>query len=320
MKGNFIVEQKEKKIVVLVPCYNEETTIEKVVKSFKKNLQEAIIYVFDNNSTDKTAEIAKKAGAIVCFEKKQGKGNVIRSMFENIEADCYILVDGDDTYDAESARKISDLVLKDKIDMVICDRLSSDYFAENKRAFHNFGNRLVRYSINKIFNSDIKDILTGYRAFSRRFVKTFPITSKNFEIETEMTIHAIFTDMKIKNIKTRYKDRPANSVSKLNTFKDGFKVIKTIINLFKNYKPLKFFSYLSLFLILIAAIFFFPSCLIPYIKTGVVEKIPTLIACGFIMMAALMSFFSGLILDSIMQKEKREFRLKILKETKTFKD
>ena len=241
-------------------------------------------------------------------------------MFERIEADCYILVDGDDTYDAGHAKEISDLVLLEKIDMVICDRLSSDYFKENKRAFHNFGNRLVRYSINKIFNSEIKDILTGYRAFSRRFVKTLPITSKNFEIETEMTIHAIFTDMRIKNIKTKYKNRPKNSVSKLNTFKDGFKVIKTIINLFKNYKPLKFFSFLSLFLIFVASIFFFPFCFIPYIKTGVVEKIPTLIACGFIFMAALMSFFSGLVLDSIMQKEKREFRLKILKETEPFKD
>ncbi len=314
------MNELNQKIAVLVPCYNEESTIKKVVEDFKIYLPNAKIYVFDNNSTDKTSEIAKNAGAIVYFEKRQGKGNVIRTMFERIEADCYILVDGDDTYDASRAKEISEMVLNDNVDMVICDRLSSDYFTENKRPFHNFGNKLVRYSINKIFKSNIKDILTGYRAFSRRFVKTFPITSKNFEIETEMTIHAIFTDMRIENITAKYKDRPSNSVYKLNTFTDGFKVILKMINLFKNYKPLKFFSCLCVFLILLASIFFFPFCLIPYLKTGVVEKIPTLIACGFLVMAALMSFFSGLILDSIMQKEKRESILKVLKETKSFKD
>lgn len=314
------MNELNQKIAVLIPCYNEESTIKKVVEDFKKYIPYARIYVFDNNSTDKTSEIAKKAGATVYFEKKQGKGNVIKTMFERIDADCYILVDGDDTYDASRAEEIANMVLLDNVDMVICDRLSSDYFTENKRLFHNFGNKLVRYSINKIFKSNIKDILTGYRAFSRRFVKTFPITSKNFEIETEMTIHAIFTDMRIENITAKYKDRPSNSVSKLNTFTDGFKVILKILNLFKNYKPLKFFSYLCVFFIIIASIFFFPFCFIPYLKTGIVEKFPTLIACGFLVIAALMSLFSGLILDSIMQKEKRESILKVLKETKSFKN
>ena len=299
-------------IAVLIPCYNEETTVANVVRDFKKQLPDAKIYVFDNDSTDNTADIAKKAGAIVRFEKNKGKGNVIKTMFETVDARCYILVDGDDTYKADSAQIVADMVLREKIDMVICDRLSSSYFKENKRPFHNVGNKLVRCSINKIFKSNIRDILTGYRAFSRRFVKTFPITSKNFEIETEMTIHAIFTGMKIENLPVNYKDRPKNSVSKLNTFKDGFKVLKTIFNLFKNYKPLKFFSFLSLILIIIGTVVFIPTVWMPYIKTGIVTKIPTLITCGFITIAAILSFFSGLILDSIMQKEKREFILKIM--------
>ncbi len=301
-----------KNIAVLIPCYNEEKTIKKVIEDFKKKLPTAKIYVYDNNSTDNTLKIAKKTGAIVRVEKRQGKGNVIRTMFENIEADCYILADGDNECDASCAKKISDLVLIENVDMVICDRLSGSYFQENKRPFHHFGNKLVRYIINKIFKSNVKDILSGYRAFSKKFVKTFPVMSKNFEIETEMTIHAIFNDMRIKNVTTKYKNRPKESVSKLNTFTDGFKVIKTIFNLFKNYKPLKFFSFISFFLIILACSLFFPLVWFPYLKTGYVARFPTLIACGFIFTAALLSFFSGLILDSIMQKEKKEFRLWLL--------
>ena len=301
-----------KEIAVLIPCYNEEKTIEKVVKDYKKNLPQAKIYVFDNNSTDETATIAKKAGATVFFEKRKGKGNVVRTMFEIIEADCYVLADGDDACDSSDIKKIVDLVLLKNVDMVVGDRLSGGYFTENKRPFHNFGNKLVKHFINKIFKSNVNDILCGYRAFSKRFVKTFPAISKNFEIETEMTIHAIFTDMYIVNFPVKFKNRPQGSVSKLNTFKDGIKVIKTIFNLFKNYRPLKFFSFISFFLIILTICLFIPFVGIPYLKTGLVKRFPTLIVCGFIAISAFMSFFSGLILDSIMQKEKREFRLKIL--------
>lgn len=306
------------KIAVLIPCYNESKTIEKVVSEFKTVLPEAVIYVYDNNSSDGTDEIARKAGAIVRYEHQQGKGNVIRRMFREIDAECYLMVDGDDTYPASSAREMVDAIFQRKVDMVVGDRLSSTYFTENKRPFHNFGNKIVRLSINALFRSDIKDIMTGYRAFGYRFAKSFPVLSKGFEIETEMTIHAIDKNMAIQNIIIEYRDRPQGSESKLNTVSDGLKVLKTIVRLWKNYKPFSFFSTLAAVLLVIAVAFFIPLVLIPFIQTGLVLRFPTLIACGFMLIAALLSFFSGMILDAIVQKEKREyeFRLQLLERHK----
>ena len=306
------------KIAVLIPCYNESKTIGKVVTDFKSALPEAVIYVYDNNSSDGTDEIAKKAGAVVRYEYQQGKGNVIRRMFREIDAECYIMVDGDDTYPASSAREMVDAIVGRKVDMVVGDRLSSTYFTENKRPFHNFGNKIVRYSINTLFGSDIKDIMTGYRAFGYRFVKSFPVLSKGFEIETEMTIHAIDKNMAIENVIIEYKDRPQGSESKLNTVSDGLKVLKTVARLWKSYKPFSFFTTLAILLTVVAAVAFIPLVLVPFIKTGVVLRFPTLIACGFIMMAAFLAFFSGMILDAIVQKEKREyeFRLQLLENAK----
>lgn len=298
------------KIAVLIPCYNEAITIEKVVTDFKNALPEAVVYVYDNNSTDRTVELATKAGAVVRHEYMQGKGNVVKRMFREINAECYIMVDGDDTYPAEHAREIADLVLNKHADMVIGDRLSSTYFTENKRPFHNFGNRLVRFGINAIFKGDIKDIMTGYRGFSYDFAKTFPVLSRGFEIETEMTVHAIDKNMQLETVIINYKDRPAGSVSKLNTVMDGMKVLGVIFRLWKNYKPFHFFSTLALVLVLIAAGFFIPLVLIPFLQTGLVERIPTLVACGFTFLTAIISFFSGLILDSSVQKEKREFEFR----------
>ena len=283
------------KIAVLIPCYNEAKTIKKVVEDYKKALPEATIYVYDNNSTDKTDVIAKKAGATVCYEYRQGKGNVIRSMFLNIEADCYLMVDGDDTYPSENAREMCNLVLEGKADMVIGDRLSSTYFKENKRAFHNSGNRIVRWLINHLFDNKIKDIMTGYRAFSYDFVKGFPVLSKGFEIETEMTIFAVDKNYKIKEIPVNYRDRPLGSVSKLNTYKDGMKVLKTIVSLFKDYKPFLFFSYLALLFVIIATILVVPV-LIDYFTTGLVLRFPTLIVSGFIYLFASLLFITGMLL------------------------
>ena len=233
------------KIAVLIPCYNEAQTIEKVVMDAKQALPDATIYVYDNNSTDGTAEIAEKAGAVIRHEYMQGKGTVIRRMFREIDAQCYLMIDGDDTYPLDCAKELVDKVLYHQADMVVGDRLSSTYFTENKRPFHNFGNSLVRGSINWLFHSDIKDIMTGYRAFSYQFVKTFPVLSKGFEIETEMTIHAVFNNMQIENVIVDYRDRPAGSESKLNTYSDGMKVIGTIIRLFRNYKPMGFFAIIT---------------------------------------------------------------------------
>ncbi len=300
------------KIAVLVPCYNESKTIEKVVNDFKRELPEAVIYVYDNNSTDNTAAIAEKAGAVVRHEYKQGKGNVIRRMFREINAECYIMVDGDDTYPAEDARKMADLVLEKHSDMVVGDRLSSTYFTENKRPFHNLGNKTVRTSINRIFGCDIKDIMTGYRAMSYQFVKTFPVLSRGFEIETEMTIHSVDKNMAVDNVVVGYRDRPAGSESKLNTVSDGIKVLKTIVRLWKNYRPLSFFSMIALVLIIIAAAVFIPVILVPYINTGLVPNFPTLIVLGFMVMAAIIFVASGLILDTIIQKEKREFEFRLV--------
>lgn len=299
------------KTVILIPCYNEARTIQKVVADFKRALPEAKIYVYDNNSTDGTDQLAADAGAIVCYEYQQGKGNVVRRMFQEIEAECYIMVDGDDTYPAEFAPQMAEMVLNKKVDMVVGDRLSSTYFQENKRPFHNFGNSLVRFCINHIFKSNIKDIMTGYRAFSYRFAKTFPVLSRGFEIETEMTIHAISMNMALDNVIVEYRDRPEGSVSKLNTVSDGLKVLRTIFNLFKNYRPFQFFSVIALLLILISAALFIPFVWIPFCKTGLVERFPTLIGCGFITVATLLSFFNGMVLDSIKQKERREFEFRL---------
>ena len=299
------------KIAVLIPCYNEEKTIGKVVRDFRQVLPEATIYVYDNNSSDRTSIIAGEEGAIVRHEYQQGKGNVIRRMFREIDAECYIMVDGDDTYPAEYAREMTDRVLTKKADMVVGDRLSSTYFSENKRPFHNFGNSIVRKSINTLFKSNIKDIMTGYRAFSYQFVKTFPVVSEGFEIETEMSIHAVDKNLFIDNVIVNYRDRPEGSESKLNTFSDGFKVLKTIVKLWKNYKPLAFFSVLSLMLLIISAVFFIPV-FVDYLKTGIVDKMPTLIVCGFTVLAAIQSLFAGLILDTIKQKNRQDFEIALI--------
>lgn len=299
------------KIAVLIPCYNESKTIEKVVKDFKSVLPEAVIYVYDNNSSDNTAEKAEKAGAVVRHEYMQGKGNVIRRMFREIDAEVYIMADGDDTYPAEYAREMADKVIFKKADMVVGDRLSSTYFTENKRPFHNLGNTLVRGSINRLFKNNIKDVMTGYRAFSYNFVKTFPVLSQGFEIETEMTIHAVDKNMAVENVIIDYRDRPDGSESKLNTYSDGFKVLKTIIRLYKNYKPRQFFTLFSFLLGIIALIFFVPV-FITYIKTGLVPQMPTLVMCGLVVLAAIQSYFSGLILSTIAQKSKQDFEYKLV--------
>ncbi len=294
------------KIAVLIPCYNEEKTIAKVIRDAKAALPEAVIYVYDNNSTDQTARIAREEGAVVRDEYMQGKGNVIRRMFREIEAQCYIMVDGDDTYPMEFAPEMVEKVLCRNADMVVGDRLSSTYFEENKRPFHNLGNSLVRASINHLFGCEIKDIMTGFRAFSYGFVKTFPVLSKGFEIETEMTIHAVYNHMQIENVIVEYRDRPEGSVSKLNTYSDGFRVLGTIFRLYRDYKPFGFFSILSLVLTAIALLFFIPV-LLEYLRTGLVLKFPTLIVCGFVVMAAIQSFFAGLILSNMAMKNRRDF-------------
>ena len=298
------------KIAVLVPCYNEGKTIEKVVTDFKRVLPEAVIYVYDNNSTDGTAEIAAKAGAVVRHEYYQGKGNVIRRMFQEVDAECYLMVDGDDTYPAESAREMADKVLERNVDMVVGDRLSSTYFEENKRPFHNFGNSIVRWGINTFFKNDIKDIMTGYRAFSYRFVKTFPVLSKGFEIETEMSIHAIDKNMFVENVVIDYRDRPEGSVSKLNTYSDGIKVIGTIVRLFQTYRPLAFFGTVAAILMVLAIGFFIPVW-ITYADTGMVPNFPTLIVCGFVALAAIQSFFAGLILQTMYRKNRQDFEMQL---------
>lgn len=306
------------KIAVLIPCYNEAQTIGKVVSDTKTALPEAVIYVYDNNSTDDTARIAADAGAIVRHEYQQGKGNVIRRMFREIDAQCYLMIDGDDTYPLEHAREMVSLVLEKNADMVVGDRLSSTYFMENKRPFHNFGNSLVRGSINYLFHSNIKDIMTGYRAFSYGFVKTFPVLSRGFEIETEMTIHAVYNNMQIENVIVDYRDRPEGSVSKLNTYSDGFKVLKMILRLFKNYKPLVFFSWIGILLFLLAIIFFIPV-FIKFLETHMVDQIPTLVVCGFSAMTAVQSFFAGLILSNMSEKNRRDFEFELNQAADEFK-
>ncbi len=298
------------KVAVLIPCYNEEKTIEKVVKDVKEALPEAVVYVYDNNSTDKTAELAVKAGAVLRHEYKQGKGNVIRRMFREIDAECYLMIDGDDTYPLDCARELVDKVLNHNADMVVGDRLSSTYFTENKRPFHNFGNSLMRFCINQLFRTEIKDIMTGYRAFSYEFVKTFPVVSTGFEIETEMTIHAVNYNMQVDNVIVQYRDRPEGSESKLNTIKDGMRVIRKMLQLYKNYQPLKCFGLIALLLILVAIILFVPIG-VEYLNEGLVPRFPTLIVCGFIVMAGLQSFFAGLILDVTVAKDRRDFEYRL---------
>lgn len=293
-------------IAVLIPCYNEQSTIRKVVEDFKNALPSAIIYVYDNNSSDNTIAEAEAAGAIVRKEPRQGKGNVLRTMFRDIDARCYIITDGDDTYPSSYAAQMAEQVLEHKADMVIGDRLSSTYFTENKRAFHNFGNVLVRRLINMLYKSDIKDVMTGYRAFGFKFAKTFAVLSKGFEIETEMTIHALDKNLLIKNIPINYRDRPQGSASKLNTYSDGFKVLKTIFILFKNYKPFNFFMWMSLIMLLTAVGFLIPV-MADYIKTGLVPKLPSFVACVFFAICSILSFFEALNLDTLRQKERREF-------------
>lgn len=298
------------KIAVLIPCYNESLTIEKVVSDYKEALPKATIYVYDNNSSDHTDELARKAGAKVVYEYRQGKGNVIRSMFRDIDAECYLMIDGDDTYPAENAREMVDLVLNKGVDMVIGDRLSSTYFTENKRPFHNMGNRIVRSLINHLFHSNVKDIMTGYRAFSRLFVKSFPVLSKGFEIETEMTIHALDKNFLLEEIPVTYRDRPEGSESKLNTVSDGMKVLKTIASLFRDYKPLLFFSCASIICLLLGIGFFVPV-FVSYIHTGLVEKIPTIIVSGVVFTVGILLWICGLILDVVVKKHRQLYEIEL---------
>lgn len=297
------------KIAVLIPCYNEEQTIGKVVADAREALPDAVIYVYNNNSTDRTAEIAEAAGAVVRNEYLQGKGNVMRRMFREVDAECYIVVDGDDTYPMEAAPEMADLVLSRNADMVVGDRLSSTYFTENKRPFHNAGNTVVRGAINHLFGCDIRDVMTGYRALSYDFVKTYPVLSNGFETETEMTIHAVYNNMQIENVVVDYRDRPEGSVSKLDTVPDGIRVLKTILDLYRNYKPMAFFGWLAVILAVLGTAFLVPV-LVEYAKTGLVERFPTLIVCCFVLLAALLSLFCGLILSNIERQNRRDFELR----------
>lgn len=298
------------RIAVLIPCYNESKTIAKVVRDYKAALPEADIFVYDNNSTDHTDEIAREAGAIVRYERRQGKGNVIRTMFREIDADCYLMIDGDDTYPAENAREMVSLVLNEKADMVVGDRLSATYFTENKRPFHNLGNRMVKGLVNTLFKGDISDIMTGYRAFSYQFVKSFPVISKGFEIETEMTIHALDKNLSLRSVPVEYRDRPEDSVSKLNTYSDGFKVLKTIARLFKEYRPLLFFSLFAA-LFAVAGVCLFVPVLWEYFRTGLVPRFPTLIVSGVMFTFALLLLVCGFILDTVAKKHRQLFELNL---------
>lgn len=298
------------KVAVLIPCYNEAKTIKKVVEDFKRELPEAKIYVYDNNSKDGTDKIAKDAGAIVKYETRQGKGNVIRTMFREIDAECYIMVDGDDTYPAESAKEMVKAVLEEDVDMVVGDRLSSTYFTENKRPFHNIGNVTVRALINRIYKSDIRDVMTGLRAFSYKFVKTFPVMSKGFELETEMTIHALDKNLKVKNVIIEYRDRPADSPSKLNTIPDGIKVIKTIFGFYKNYKPLNFFTIIATILLIAGLAFLIPSIVV-FFSSGEI-KVPSILVGILLFICTLQSLFTGLTLDNIIKNSKQNFEMRLI--------
>lgn len=302
------------KTAVLIPCYNESVTIEKVVKDFRRVLPEADIYVYDNNSTDGSAEIAEKAGAIVRYEYKQGKGNVLRSMFRDIEADCYVMVDADDTYPAEDAPGMVQMVLEGRADMVIGDRLNTTYFEENKRPFHDFGNKLVRWLVNNLFDGNLQDIMTGYRAMNRRFVKEYPLLSKGFEVETEMSLFALDGNYLVREVPVEYRDRPAGSESKLNTFSDGFRVLKMIVMLFRDYKPLLFFNVLAGICFILGTILVIPV-LHEYAVTHLVERFPTLFVSIFLYIASLMFFCSGMILD-VLKNNQRKTKETIVKQIK----
>ena len=298
-------------IAVLIPCYNEAITIAKVVSDAKKYLPSATVYVYDNNSTDSTAEEARKAGAIVRKETRQGKGNVVRTMFRDVDAEVYLMVDGDDTYGLETAPEMVRRVKQENADMVVGDRLSGDYYTENKRAFHNFGNDLVRFQINHLFHTRVKDVMTGYRAFSYRFVKTFAISSKGFEIETEMTAHAADRNLLMSSLPITYRDRPEGSYSKLHTFRDGFKVLKTIGGLFRKYRPMAFYS---LFFLLFAGlgIGFLVPVFLDYLATGEVARFPTLIACCFSLLVAILCLFSGFLFSTLRSQDKAEFERSLI--------
>lgn len=299
------------KIAVLIPCYNEGQTIARVVQEVREALPEAVVYVYDNNSTDQTAERASAQGAVVRHERKQGKGSVIRRMFREVDAECYLMIDGDDTYPLDCAREMAEQVLRRGADMVVGDRLSSTYFEENKRPFHNFGNSLMRWGINWLFRADIKDIMTGYRAFSYEFVKTFPIFSKGFEIETEMTIHAVNYNMQVENVVVGYRDRPEGSVSKLNTYKDGLRVLRKMFQLYRNYRPLQFFGLFCILLVLAALLLMLPV-FDEYLRTGLVPRFPTMIVCGFMVLAGIQSFFAGMILEVLAAKDRRDFEYRLM--------
>ena len=299
------------KIAVLVPCYNEALTIEKVVSDFKTHLPQATIYVYDNNSKDNTYEIAAKAGAVVRREYRQGKGNVVRSMFRDIHAECYILVDGDDTYPAKHAQEMADMVLNDNVDMVVGDRLSTTYFTENKRPFHNSGNMLVRWLVNLMFKGTIKDIMSGYRAFSYQFVKSYPIVTKGFELETDMTIFALDKNLLVRSTPIDYSDRPEGSFSKLNTFSDGFKVIKTIFRLCKNYRPLTFFGVIAAILFLVGGGAFI-TILVDYFRTGLVLRFPTLFVSLFIILTSIMAFVCGLVLETVASNSRQSYEIRFI--------
>ena len=296
------------KIAVLIPCYNESLSITKVIEDFRRELPEAVIYVYDNNSPDGTAEIAQNAGAVVRKETRQGKGNVIRSMFRYIDADCYVLVDGDDTYSATQARELVHAVLHEHMDMAIGDRLSGAYFSENKRPLHNSGNKLIRFLINSIFKSDIRDVMTGYRAMGYHFVKTFPVLSTGFDIEPEITIHALDKNMYLKSIPVGYKDRAPGSVSKLNTIKDGAKVLKAIFYLYTDYRPMSFFKWTSVLLAAVGTGLLCPV-LIDYLYTGLVPRFPSFIASCFFFLAALLSLSIGLILGNSVKNRRQQFEI-----------
>lgn len=300
------------KTAVLIPCFNEATTVAKVVTDFRTNLPEAEIYVFDNNSSDSSAEAAAEAGATVIREPRRGKGFVVRSMFSKIDADIYIVVDADDTYPAEAAPSLIGPVAEGKADMVVGDRLSTTYFDANQRAFHNFGNRLVRSLINLLFRSNVRDVLSGYRVFSREFVKNFPVQSEGFEIETEMTIHALDRKYNILELPVDYRNRPTDSSSKLNTVTDGFRVLRMLTLLFKDYKPLAFFTTLAI-LILIPALLLLIPVFVEYWQTGLVPRFPTLIVASFMILTSILLIIAGLILNTIAKNNRRLCELLRLK-------